>query len=313
MPGATVRLTMAQALVRYLCNQFTEIDGAGTLLFAGCSRSSATATSPASARRSRRSRTRCPPGAARTSSRWRWPPSASPRPSAAGRSWSPPSIGPGATNMVTAAGLAHSNRLPVLLLAGDTFANRRPDPVMQQVKHFGNPTVTVNDASSRSAATGTGRRRPSRSSARCPRRSRRCSTRPTAARPSFALPGHPGDRLRLSGRVLRADRLARSRARAPTATGWPRRWRCSRPQEAADHLRRRRPLFACRGDAGAVRPRPRHSDLRDHRRQGALTHDHAAHVGPIGILGSTSANALAAEADVVLAIGTRLMDFTTGS
>src|SRR4051795_3759067 len=56
------------------------------------------------------------------------------------------SIGPGALNMVTAAGVAHSNRLPVLLLSGDTFTNRRPDPVMQQVEHFGDPTINVNDA-----------------------------------------------------------------------------------------------------------------------------------------------------------------------
>src|SRR5213078_758932 len=56
------------------------------------------------------------------------------------------SIGPGALNMVTAAGMAHANRLPVLLLAGDTFANRIPDPVLQQVEHFGDPTITVNDA-----------------------------------------------------------------------------------------------------------------------------------------------------------------------
>src|SRR6185436_959695 len=56
------------------------------------------------------------------------------------------SIGPGALNMVTAAGVAHANRLPVLFLAGDTFASRLPDPVLQQVEHFGNPTVTVNDA-----------------------------------------------------------------------------------------------------------------------------------------------------------------------
>ena len=56
------------------------------------------------------------------------------------------SIGPGALNMVTAAGVAHANRLPVLLLAGDTFASRLPDPVLQQVEHFGDPTVTVNDA-----------------------------------------------------------------------------------------------------------------------------------------------------------------------
>src|SRR3954453_16866488 len=56
------------------------------------------------------------------------------------------SIGPGALNMVTAAGVAHANRLPVLLLAGDTFTNRRPDPVMQQVEHYGDPTINVNDA-----------------------------------------------------------------------------------------------------------------------------------------------------------------------
>src|SRR5205814_10652391 len=56
------------------------------------------------------------------------------------------SIGPGALNMTTAAGTAHANRLPVLLIAGDTFTNRLPDPVLQQVEHFNDPTVTVNDA-----------------------------------------------------------------------------------------------------------------------------------------------------------------------
>src|SRR4029434_2732625 len=55
------------------------------------------------------------------------------------------SIGPGATNMVTAAALAHVNRLPVLLLPGDIFANRRPDPVLQQVEDFGDGTVSAND------------------------------------------------------------------------------------------------------------------------------------------------------------------------
>ena len=56
------------------------------------------------------------------------------------------SIGPGATNMVTAAAVAHANRLPLLLLAGDTFQSRIPDPVLQQVEHFDEPSVTVNDA-----------------------------------------------------------------------------------------------------------------------------------------------------------------------
>ena len=56
------------------------------------------------------------------------------------------SVGPGATNMVTAAGMAMANRLPVLFIAGDTFHNRLPDPVLQQVEHFGSPSTTVNDA-----------------------------------------------------------------------------------------------------------------------------------------------------------------------
>ncbi|WP_375244461.1 thiamine pyrophosphate-binding protein [Sphingomonas parapaucimobilis] len=55
------------------------------------------------------------------------------------------SIGPGATNMVTAAALAHVNRLPILLLPGDVFASRRPDPVLQQLESFGDPTTSVND------------------------------------------------------------------------------------------------------------------------------------------------------------------------
>src|SRR5436309_8262036 len=56
------------------------------------------------------------------------------------------SIGPGATNMVTAAGVAMANRLPLLLLSGDTFTSRTPDPVLQQVEQFDDPSATVNDA-----------------------------------------------------------------------------------------------------------------------------------------------------------------------
>jgi 3D-(3,5/4)-trihydroxycyclohexane-1,2-dione acylhydrolase (decyclizing) len=55
------------------------------------------------------------------------------------------SIGPGATNMVTAAAVAHVNRLPLLLLPGDVFANRRPDPVLQQIENFADGTVSAND------------------------------------------------------------------------------------------------------------------------------------------------------------------------
>ncbi|MEL6533279.1 MAG: thiamine pyrophosphate-binding protein, partial [Pseudomonadota bacterium] len=55
------------------------------------------------------------------------------------------SVGPGATNMVTASAVAMANRLPLLILSGDTFRSRRQDPVLQQVEHFGDPTITVND------------------------------------------------------------------------------------------------------------------------------------------------------------------------
>ena len=56
------------------------------------------------------------------------------------------SVGPGSTNMVTAAAVAMSNRLPILFLPGDVYANRMPDPVLQQVENFGNPGITQNDA-----------------------------------------------------------------------------------------------------------------------------------------------------------------------
>ncbi len=77
------------------------------------------------------------------------------------------SIGPGATNMVTAAALAHVNRLPVLLLPGDVFANRVPDPVLQQVEDFGDGTVDApTTASARCRAISTASPGPSRSSRR---------------------------------------------------------------------------------------------------------------------------------------------------
>jgi len=81
MSQKTIRLTMTQALVRYLCNQFTEIDGERVPLFAGVF------VSPACLKPYIPCKTSCPPGAGRMSNRWRWPPLALPRPSAAVKSW----------------------------------------------------------------------------------------------------------------------------------------------------------------------------------------------------------------------------------
>ena len=142
-----VRLTMAQALVRYLCNQFTEIDGERLPLFAGvfgifghgnvtCLSEALEAVQdqlPTWRGQNEQSMALAAIAFAKAKRRRQLMVAAT-------------SIGPGAANMVTAAGTAHANRLPVLLIAGDTFANRIPDPVLQQVEHFNDPTMTVNDA-----------------------------------------------------------------------------------------------------------------------------------------------------------------------
>ena len=147
MADQTVRLTMAQALVRFLCAQRTVIDGAERPLFPGvfaifghgnvtCLSEALEAVKdelPTWRGQNEQSMALAAIGFAKAARRRQIMVATA-------------SIGPGALNMVTAAGVAHANRLPVLLLAGDTFANRRPDPVLQQVEHFSNPTVTANDA-----------------------------------------------------------------------------------------------------------------------------------------------------------------------
>ena len=142
-----IKLTMAQALVRYLINQHTEIDGVRVPLFAGAfgifGHGNVTCLSEALEQVQEQLPT------------WRGQNEQSMALAAIGYAKAKlrrqimvatTSVGPGATNMVTAAGVAHANRLPVLLLCGDTFSNRLPDPVLQQVEHFGSPSTTVNDS-----------------------------------------------------------------------------------------------------------------------------------------------------------------------
>ena len=143
----TVRLTLSQALVRHLAGQRIETDGSELPLFAGvfaifghgnvtCLGEALHAAGDALPTwRGQNEQSMALAAIGFTKARRR-------RQMMVATS----SIGPGATNMVTAAAVAHANRLPLLMLAGETFANRRPDPVLQQVEHFGNPTTTVNDA-----------------------------------------------------------------------------------------------------------------------------------------------------------------------
>ncbi len=224
------------------------------------------------------------------------------------------SIGPGATNMVTAAGVAHANRIPVLLLSGDTFASRVPDPVLQQVEHFGDPTATVNDAFRAVTRYWDRIVRPEQVVASLPQALR------TMLDPATCGPAFIG---------LAQDAQAQA-FDFPAVFFEPTVHEIARPRpdrrqiaRAAEMLRgARRPLIIA---GGGVHYSIAESELAAFAEghgipvvetvagKACLVAAHPLNAGPIGATGCTSANALAAEADVVLAIGTRLQDFTTGS
>ncbi len=315
MPEKTVRLTMAQALVKYLCNQFTEIEGEKVPLFAGvfaifghgnvtCLSEALEAvqdTLPTWRGQNEQSMALAAVAFAKAKKRRQLMIAAT-------------SIGPGAANMVTAAGTAHANRLPVLLLAGDTFANRLPDPVLQQVEHFNNPTITVND--------------------------------------TFKAVVRYWDRITLPEQIITSLPQAIATMLDPADCGpafiglcqdtqeiafdypeeffAPTTWTVPRPRADKDKLAQavallktaKKPLIISGGgvryslaeeQVAALALRHNIPVVETIAGKGGLTHYHPAHAGPIGIVGSTSANALATDADVILAIGTRLQDFTTGS
>src|SRR6188474_1949067 len=141
-----MRLTMAQALVAYLAAQRTEIDGKVQPLFAGVWAIFGHGNVAGIGEALWGARDRLPTFRAHNEQAMAHAAIAFAKASRRRRMMAATtSIGPGATNMVTAAALAHVNRLPVLLLPGDVFASRRPDPVLQQIEDFGDPTVTAND------------------------------------------------------------------------------------------------------------------------------------------------------------------------
>ncbi len=224
------------------------------------------------------------------------------------------SVGPGALNMVTAAGLAHANRLPVLLLPGDTFAGRASDPVLQQIEHFGDATVNANDAF----------RPVSRYFDRITRPEQLLASLPQVAR----VLTDPAD----SGPVVLAmpQDVQVEEFDFPITMFARRLHRASRPRPDAEALGEavgilrsaHRPLLIA---GGGVRYSGAAAQLLDLAVTGGvpfaetaagrtlLPDPHPLNAGGLGTIGSASANGLAAEADVVVAVGTRLQDFTTSS
>ncbi len=315
MERSTICLTMAQALVRWLTAQYTEIEGERVPLFAGVfgifGHGNVTCLSealeqvqdqlPTYRGQNEQSMALAAIGYAKAKRRRQIMISAT-------------SIGPGAANMVTAAGTAMANRLPVLLLAGDTFANCLPDPVLQQVEHFGDPTMTVNDSFKPVVRYWDRITQPEQIVTSLPQ------AIATMLDPADCGPAFIG---------LAQDTQEKA-FDYPAVFFEPRVWSIPRPRAdrnaiaaAAELLKTAKKPLVISG--GGVRYSLAENDLAAFAAKrgipvvetiagkGALTHDHPVHAGPIGIVGSTSANALAKEADVIVAIGTRLQDFTTGS
>ncbi len=311
----TVRTTMAQAIVRYLVAQRIEIDGELRPLFAGAfaifGHGNVTCLGPALEEvkdvfptwRGQNEQGMALAAVAFTKAMRR-------RQIMVATS----SIGPGATNMVTAAAVAHANRLPLLILAGDTFASRIPDPVLQQVEGFGDPSVTVNDAFKPVVRYWDRVVRPEQVVHTLPH-ALATMLDPATCGPAFlGLPQDvQGDAYDFPARFFEPAVHEIPRPRPDTG---------QLARAAAALAGATKPLIIA---GGGVHYSLAEEALREFAERhnipvvetvagkASLLASHPLNAGPIGSTGCTSANALAAEADVVLAVGTRLQDFTTGS
>jgi 3D-(3,5/4)-trihydroxycyclohexane-1,2-dione acylhydrolase (decyclizing) len=224
------------------------------------------------------------------------------------------SIGPGATNLATAAALAHVNRLPVLLLPGDVFASRAPDPVLQQVESFADGLVSAND---------------------CLRPVSRYFDRIT--RPEQLLQALPKAMSVLTD-PADCGPVTLGLCQDVQAEAWdypesffkPRLWSVRRIHPDQGELSRaiaalkaaKRPMIIA---GGGVRYSGASRALADFAAKSgipvastqagksSLVEADEMYVGSLGVTGASAANALAESADVVLSVGSRLQDFTTGS
>lgn len=224
------------------------------------------------------------------------------------------SAGPGTANLVTSAALAHANRLPMLMLCGDTFITRLPDPVLQQLEHFGDPTYGVNDAFKPVVRYWDRITHPAQIIQSLPN-AIATMLDPADCGPAFL--GLPQD---VQGwtydypEVFFEKKVHRIRRQAPDA---------DELAEAVEALKQaERPMIIAGGGvqySGAVAELTTFAEahqipvVETIAGRANLLDSHALNIGPIGVTGSNSANTIAEEADVIVAVGTRLQDFTTGS
>ncbi len=224
------------------------------------------------------------------------------------------SIGPGATNMITGAATATVNRLPVLLLPGDIFANRVPGPVLQQLEYPGSQDVSVNDCFRPVSKYWDRINRPEQLLASLPEAMRVLADpvetgAVTIAMPedvqagSFAYPRHFFEK-----RVFVVDRASATTEALQAAVALIRKAR--RPLVVAGggvHYADATAALAALVDATGIPVAVTQAG------KGAILDAHPASLGAVGVTGTAAANTLALEADVVICVGTRLSDFTTAS
>lgn len=224
------------------------------------------------------------------------------------------SIGPGTSNMVTACAVAHANRLPVLFLVADNFSTRAPDPVLQQIEHFGDQGLTVTDIFRPVARYWDRLTRPSQLIQSLPQAINLMLDPADCGPAVLALPQDvQGEVFSYPDRFFEETTHRIPRPRADSAS----------VREAVAVLKKaKKPLIVAGGGVHYSEAEKELADFALSRRapvvetmagRSCLLHDHPANAGPLGCLGSTSANLLAEKADTVLALGTRLQDIISGS
>ncbi|OOY24775.1 3D-(3,5/4)-trihydroxycyclohexane-1,2-dione acylhydrolase (decyclizing) [Thioclava sediminum] len=224
------------------------------------------------------------------------------------------SIGPGSTNLVTAAALAHVNRLPVLIVAGDVFATRRPDPVLQQVEDFDDGTVSANDCF----------RPVSRYYDRISRPEHILSALPRALR-VMTDPANCGPAVLAFCQDTQAEAYD-----YPVEFFEPRVWRIRRPAPDAGELARvaemvkaaKNPVIIAGGGVVYSQAEDTLAEFASKHQipvaetqagKSSLAQSHPMSFGASGVDGSAAANTASQNADLVIGVGTRFQDFTTGS
>ncbi|MDJ0994362.1 MAG: 3D-(3,5/4)-trihydroxycyclohexane-1,2-dione acylhydrolase (decyclizing) [Dinoroseobacter sp.] len=315
MSGKTVKLTTAQAIVRYLVNQFIEVDGVETRVFGGGFGIFGHGNVPCLGEALYPVQDILPLYRGQNEQSMGFAAAAYAKYHLRRRiMFCTASAGPGTANLLTAAALAHANRLPMLMLCGDTFITRLPDPVLQQLEHFGNPTLGVNDAFKPVTRYWDRITHPAQIIQSIP------AALATMLDPADCGPAFIGLPQDVQGwtydypEEFFARRVHRIRRQAPDA---------AEVADAAALLQSaERPMIIAGGGvqySGAVAELTAFAEARGIpvvetiAGRANLLNDHALNIGPIGVTGSDSANAISERADVVLAVGTRLQDFTTGS